>query len=45
MVVASMDASIWDLVMSVSFYSRAPVTDVNSPFTFEIIMCLTLNCT
>ncbi len=40
---ASIEASIFDLVMSALFSSNLPVTAVNSPFTFEIIMCLTLN--
>src|SRR6187551_584475 len=44
MVVASMNASSLDLVTSVSSSCRVPLTEVNSPFTFEIIMCLTLNC-
>src|SRR5229473_1172446 len=43
MVPASMEARILDLVMSFSSRSRKPVIEVNSPNTFEIIMCLTLN--
>src|SRR5580692_5718348 len=40
---ASIDASICDLPRSDSFKVKAPETFEKCPFTFAIIMCLTLN--
>src|SRR5580693_4484746 len=40
---ASMVTSTFDLVTSPSWRSSVPETPENWPFTFEIIMCLTLN--
>src|SRR5487761_736760 len=40
---ASIEASTRELVKSVASRSRTPLTFVNCPFTFEIIMCFTLN--
>src|SRR4029077_4711585 len=40
---ASMVTSTFDLVTSPSWRSSVPETPGNWPFTFEIIMCLTLN--
>src|SRR5437763_7867132 len=40
---ASIEASTLELVASCSSRCKAPATLVNWPFTFEIIMCLTLN--
>src|SRR5579859_346470 len=40
---ASTEASTWELARSVSSRASRPWTLVNWPFTFEIIMCLTLN--
>src|SRR6266568_6379226 len=40
---ASIEASTWEFVKSLSSRARTPLTPVNWPFTFEIIMCFTLN--
>src|ERR1700736_1597902 len=40
---ASIVTSTFDLVTSPSWRSSVPETPENWPFTFEIIMCLTLN--
>src|SRR5947199_6353176 len=40
---ASIVASIFELITSSSSRRKLPDTPVNWPFTFEIIMCLTLN--
>src|SRR5690349_6159186 len=40
---ASIDASTWDLLISVSSIVRTPFTGLKCPLTLVIIICLTLN--